>query len=81
MTQPTQHLLAEALQLAEEERGLLAAKLIDSLGLEVDADADSAWDEEIRRRLDEFDTGAVQGIPWSEARRLIMEDADDASES
>ncbi len=75
MTQPTQHLLTAALQLAEKERGILAAKLIESLGLEVDADADTAWDEEIRRRVDELDTGAVQAIPWPEARRLIMEDA------
>lgn len=77
MTQPTQQLLTAALQLAEEERGILAAKLIESLGLEVDADADLAWDKEIRRRVDELDTGAVQAIPWSAARRLIMEDADD----
>ena len=30
------------------------------------------WSEEIRRRLDEVDTGTVRPIPWSEARRRIL---------
>jgi hypothetical protein len=81
MTQPTHQLLTEALQLSEQERGLLAVKLIESLSFAVDDDAESAWDEEIRHRLDELDAGTVKAIPWSEARRLIMEDTDDASES
>jgi len=81
MTQPTQQLLTEALQLSEQERGLLAAKLIESLGFAVDDDAESAWSEEIRHRLDELDAGTVQAIPWPQARQLIMEDTDDAAES
>lgn len=63
MTESTQQLLTEALRLSEQERGLLAAKLLESLGFAVDDDAESAWNAEIRHRLDELDMGMVQTVP------------------
>jgi putative addiction module component (TIGR02574 family) len=82
MTEAAARLLAEALRLSEEDRGDLAAKLLESLDPPEepeDADAEAAWEEEIRRRLAEIDAGTAEMIPWSEARRLIMEDGDAAS--
>jgi putative addiction module component (TIGR02574 family) len=64
-------LLAEALQLSDEERAALAGELIQSLEAEVDADAEAAWSAEIRDRLDRLDAGIAETIPWSEARRRI----------
>ena len=64
-------LLAEALRLSDEERAALAGELIQSLDREVDADAEAAWSEEIRVRLDRLDAGTAKTIPWSEARRRI----------
>ena len=81
MTEPPSQLLAEALRLPDEQRGDLAARLIESLDPTVDADAEAAWGEEIRQRLDELDSGAVSPVPWSEARRQILDDADEAAES
>jgi hypothetical protein len=49
----------------------LAGELIQSLDRDVDADAEAAWSEEIRSRLDRLDAGAARTIPWSEARRRI----------
>jgi putative addiction module component (TIGR02574 family) len=54
-------------------RAALAARLLESLDSEIDEDAEEAWDAEIARRLDEIDSGRVKMIPWSEARRQIME--------
>jgi putative addiction module component (TIGR02574 family) len=62
----------EALGLPPDARAALAAELIATLDDEVDPDAEAAWSEEIRRRLDEIDTGTVRPIPWSEARRRIL---------
>jgi putative addiction module component (TIGR02574 family) len=62
----------DALQLPPEARAALAAELIATLDEEADPDAEAAWSEEIRRRLDEVDRGAVRPIPWSEARRRIL---------
>jgi len=66
--------LSNALSLTAEERGKVAASLIESLDEQVDDGADQAWAAEIRRRLDEIDAGHVTLIPWEEARRLIRGD-------
>jgi len=64
-------LLVEALRLSDEERAALAGELIQSLEREVDAEAEAAWSEEIRARLERLDAGTATTIPWSEARRRI----------
>ena len=64
-------LLEEALRLTVEERAALAGELIQSLDVEVDADAEAAWSAEIRARLDRVDAGTARTVPWSEARRRI----------
>jgi putative addiction module component (TIGR02574 family) len=64
-------LLTEALRLSDEERAALAGELIQSLDREVDADAEAAWSEEIRARLDRLDAGTAKTVPWAEARRRI----------
>jgi hypothetical protein len=63
-------LLKEALHLSAQERAALAGELIQSLEIEVDADAEAAWSVEIRERLDRVDAGTAT-TPWSEARRRI----------
>jgi putative addiction module component (TIGR02574 family) len=54
---------SKALQLPPEERARLAQRLISSLDLESDRDAEQAWLEEAERRLDELEAGKVAGIP------------------
>lgn len=81
MTPVVSRLLAEALQLPEAERDELIARLLDSLEPAAEGDVETAWEQEIQRRNTELDAGTVEGVPWSEARRLIMEDTDDALES
>ncbi len=72
----TRDLLDAALRLPPEARAALAAELIESLEhVEIDEGAEAAWAAEIRRRLDEIDSGAVKAIPWDEARRRIMKAA------
>jgi putative addiction module component (TIGR02574 family) len=81
MTPATSRLLAEALQLPEAERSELIAQLLDSLEPPAEEDVETAWNQEIQQRSADLDAGTVQGVPWSEARRSIMEDRDDALES
>lgn len=74
MAKNRQQLFEEALQLPAEARAALAGELIDSLDVdEVDEDAEAEWSAEIRRRLQEVDSGAVRAVPWSEARTRILE--------
>ncbi len=71
MSNTSQQLLCQALDLPVAERGQLAAKLIESLDSQVDADAADAWAVEIHRRLDSIDAGEVRMIPLAEARAMI----------
>jgi len=68
MERDAAHVLKDALALTPEARLALIDTLIGSLDQGVDADAEEAWREEIYRRLQQIDSGAVQLIPWEEAR-------------
>ena len=62
------------------ERADLAVRLIESLDAEAeDEDAAAFWESEIRARLEDLDQGKVQTVPWSEARRMILDDGDESS--
>lgn len=56
---------AQALQLAPEERAHLADRLLASLSS--DEQIDQAWGVEAQRRLVEFESGAVLGVPIEDA--------------
>jgi putative addiction module component (TIGR02574 family) len=61
-----------------EERAELVARLLDSLdpATDSDSDAEQAWGDEIRRRLDDVTAGQVTPLPWADARAAILSDAD-----
>jgi putative addiction module component (TIGR02574 family) len=65
-------LFHDALALTDAERAELAARIIESLVETRDDDWQSAWDEELQRRLESLDSGASKTVPWSEARRTIF---------
>ncbi len=71
MNQSPQELLAQAMEMPSSDRGRLAAMLIDSLETEVDDDAEQAWADEIRRRIEDVEQGRVQLASWSEVRRRM----------
>ncbi|MBI2369667.1 MAG: addiction module protein [Deltaproteobacteria bacterium] len=72
MNTEAERLLADALRLPPQARAALAAQLIESLDREVDEGAEAAWSAEIARRVEELETGRIQTVPWSEARRQIL---------
>ena len=71
MVRDAAELLRDALALPAEARAVLIESLIDSLDHAVDDGAEEAWREEILRRLQQVDSGAVQLIPWVDASRRL----------
>ena len=69
MERDAAEVLRDALSLSPEVRGALIDSLVSSLDQTVDAAAEEAWREEICRRLQQIDSGAVHLIPWEDARR------------
>lgn len=65
-----ERLLDQTLLLPIDERSTIARLLYESIADEEDdedpAEVEAAWAEEIKRRVDEIRTGAVEGIPAEE---------------
>ena len=62
MPMPIESLEAEAMKLSPQERADLAEKLWHSV--HSTAEVESAWDEEIARRIRQIDAGEVECVPW-----------------
>ena len=59
-----------AMDLSIEERLALANRLFESThDDEKEQGSDEAWDAEVKRRLEEIDSGAVTMIPGDQVRR------------
>lgn len=74
MTKNAEQLLDKVLRLPEPERAEIAARLIESLEREVDADVDAAWAAEIEGRCAELDAGQAVTSDWNHVRRHIEEE-------
>ena len=63
MSPGAQKILEEALQLPPDELDWLVESLLIKDKGPAEAEIEAAWDSEIKRRLDEIDSGAVEMIP------------------
>jgi putative addiction module component (TIGR02574 family) len=69
MTREVSKLLEQALSLSVEEQEALADSLISNLGGKVDEAVLVAWDDEIKKRVSELDSGRAKTVPWAEVRQ------------
>jgi putative addiction module component (TIGR02574 family) len=64
MTPQVSQLLEKALALSTQERGALIDRLIESLDdAPAEEGVEAAWEEEIKRRMDDIRSGRVKTIP------------------
>jgi putative addiction module component (TIGR02574 family) len=77
MAPDAQEILDAALKLNDQEKAAIAASLIESLDPNYDEGCDEAWAHEIAKRMRDLDSGQVKTIPWSEARRMILQPGND----
>ncbi len=72
MSSTAKKLLDEILQLPKDERERIAEEVWLSLHDEdEEGDVEAAWDEEIKKRLDEIDSGKVEMVPFDEVMSQI----------
>lgn len=74
MTKATESVLADALRLDVKARAEIAAELLASLDGPSDPDAEVAWEEEIRRRVDSLEAGTEKLESWESVKRRIATD-------
>lgn len=66
-------ILRQALSLPPEARAALADSLLNSIDSEMDEQAEEKWREEIKRRIVELDSGALQTTQWPDVRARLMD--------
>ncbi len=66
--------LAQALELTEDERELLMVRLGLTLRETPSDEYDAYWTAEIKRRLEALDGGEEELIPWDDAEKMIFDD-------
>ena len=65
------------MQLPEDDRGVLADKLYESLDDASSLVDEDGWAGELKRRLDDYRNGKSVPVPKDEAMKLISEEIDD----
>jgi len=79
VTEEASAILKKALALPPEARAAIADSLLESLEPSPPDDGiEQAWAEEIKRRLEDVDSGRVQLIPYEEVRRRLLARLSDA---
>ena len=77
MSNEAEKLLERALLMNDDDRALLAERLIASLDPKVDEAVELAWQKEVQKRASELESGKVKSIPWEDlkdkARDLIRD--------
>ena len=78
VTPQVSELLEKALALSTQERGLLIDRLVASLDEEpAEEGVEAAWDEEIKRRVDDIRSGRVKTIPGEQVLKELAEEFPD----
>jgi putative addiction module component (TIGR02574 family) len=68
-----QKVLEAALELPENERTDVLGALIESLDGVPEEGVEEAWSAEIKRRIDEVESGAVKTIPWDQVKHEMQQ--------
>ena len=63
-----QDILDAALKLSAPQRAELVQGLLDSLSPQAEALLDDAWAAELDKRLEEFERGEADAVPWSQLK-------------
>jgi putative addiction module component (TIGR02574 family) len=69
----TDQIIREAMALPPQQRAELAEKLLSSIGDAEQEQIDSAWVEEIERRIDAYEAGSEKSQPADEVFRTIRD--------
>jgi putative addiction module component (TIGR02574 family) len=71
MSPEVSDLLRRALELPVDERAALANTLLDSLEI-TDQSVQEAWDEEVKRRMEDLNAGKAVTVPWEQLHRELL---------
>jgi len=68
-------IIEQALEMPLKDRAAIAERLILSLDVQTDPDAEATWQREIKQRVAEIEKGEVVCIPWEEVRERLRKNS------
>lgn len=78
LTPQVSEVLEKALALSTQARGLIIDRLIESLDDEpAEEGVEAAWSDEIKRRVEEIQSGKVEMIPGEQVLKELAEEFPD----
>lgn len=78
LTPQVSEVLEKALALSTQDRGLIIDRLIESLDDEpAEEGVEAAWSDEIKRRVEEIQSGKVEMIPGEQVLKELAEEFPD----
>jgi putative addiction module component (TIGR02574 family) len=75
MNQKSESIISDAMLMPDEDRAMIAERLIASLDHEFEKDAEIAWQKEIEKRIDDIDRGKVTCMPWELVRMQLRKNS------
>jgi len=75
MNQKSEAIVSDAMLMSDEDRAMIAERLIASLDHEFEKDTEIAWQSELQKRIDEIDSGKVICIPWEQVRAQLRKNS------
>jgi putative addiction module component (TIGR02574 family) len=73
MTKLAEQILEQAKTLSDAERAEVAEQLLEAVAPSTDPAYQVAWEAEIQRRIDDFESGKTQGVPWEQVRERMRQ--------
>jgi len=80
MEKTAQSLFDEAMGLSEADRADLAGALLRSLEPREEVEVEAAWRKEVAGRIQAYDAGEVEAIPWEVVRSRLQARLNEHSE-
>ena len=71
MSAAFERMIDEIEELSQEEKALVAHRLLESLDTQQDQGAEQAWKDLSDQRLQSINSGNVKGISWDEVKQQI----------
>ncbi len=71
MNEKLKNILENALSMPQEQRAFIAGRLIDSLDENVDEDVETAWQNEIQRRIASAEKGEATFMSWEDVKKRL----------
>ena len=71
MSAAFERVIDEMEELSQEEKALVAHRLLESLDTKQEQGAEQAWKDLSDQRLKSLESGEIQGISWNEVKQQI----------